>query len=79
MIQVIFMMLCICPPSVAALHLQHLTDQNHDHDGWHLQRGRHQQPGRVHRGAHGARGGARREAQGPREVGAHGGAPVHEQ
>ncbi|XP_039642458.1 gamma-aminobutyric acid receptor subunit rho-2a isoform X2 [Perca fluviatilis] len=65
--------------SVTSLHLRDLPDANHDHVGWYLQRGRHQQPGRLHRGAHGARGGAGRAARGSRETRTHGGPPVSEQ
>ncbi|XP_061749856.1 gamma-aminobutyric acid receptor subunit rho-2-like isoform X3 [Nerophis ophidion] len=33
---------------VAAVHVRDLPDQNHGHAGRHLQRGGHQQPGRIH-------------------------------
>lgn len=67
------------PLSVPALHLRHLPDTNHDHVGRYLQRGRHQQPGRLHWGAHGARGGAGRAARGVGETRTHGGPSVGEQ
>lgn len=71
--------LCVCSLPVTALHLRDLSDADHDHVGRHLQRGRHQQPGRLHRGADGARRGAGRAAPGSGEAGTHGGPPVGEQ
>ena len=74
-----FFFVCFFTPSVPALHLRHLPDENHDHVRRYLQRGRHQQPGRLHRGAHGARGGAGGAARGVGETRTHGGPPVGEQ
>lgn len=77
--QVIMIILHISALPVSALHLRDLPDTNHDHVGRHLQRGWHQQPGWLHRGAHGAGGGTRRAARGSRETWTHGGPSVCEQ
>lgn len=65
--------------SVTTLHLWHLPDPNHDHVGWNLQWGRHQQPGWLHWGANGSWRGAGRYAWSSWETWTHGGPSVSKQ